>query len=66
MNKFNLIDNSWIPVRWLDSARSDSPAFVSLHEAFTRAEEIADLDCAPLRTQVGHIDAALKAITRLR
>lgn len=47
MNVFNLIDNPWIPVRWLDSAPTDSPSLVSLHDAFARAEEIADLDCAP-------------------
>lgn len=46
MQTFNLIDQSWIPVRWL-SATPDSPRLVSLHDAFSRSTEIADLDCAP-------------------
>ncbi|MDQ8189675.1 type I-E CRISPR-associated protein Cse1/CasA [Roseibacillus persicicus] len=46
MNNFNLIDQPWIPIRWLNSA-TDNPTLVSLHDAFTRAHEIADLDCLP-------------------
>jgi CRISPR system Cascade subunit CasA len=47
MNTFNLIDNPWIPVRWIDTAVQDKHSLVSLHDAFARAVEIADLDCAP-------------------
>jgi CRISPR system Cascade subunit CasA len=46
MNNFNLIDDPWIPVRWLPSASDTSP-LVSLGTAFTRGNEIADLDCSP-------------------
>jgi CRISPR system Cascade subunit CasA len=46
MNTFNLTDHPWIPVRWLIPS-PDLPAQVSLHDAFARALEIADLDCLP-------------------
>lgn len=46
MNNFNLIDDPWIPVRWLPSASDNSP-LVSLGTAFKRGNEIADLDCSP-------------------
>lgn len=46
MNTFNLIDDPWLPVRWL-SAASDRPPFVSLATAFSLSGEIADLDCTP-------------------
>lgn len=47
MENFNLIDAPWIPVRWRTSTTADTPSMVSLHDAFTRGTEIADLDCAP-------------------
>lgn len=47
MQKFNLINSPWIPVRWRKDAASGTPALVSLDEAFRRISEIADLDCAP-------------------
>lgn len=47
MQNFNLIDSPWIPVRWLHETKGDTPAMVSLHDAFQRSDEIADLDCAP-------------------
>jgi CRISPR system Cascade subunit CasA len=47
MDNFNLIDSPWIPVRWRTDAAGDTPALVSLDEAFRRGSEIADLDCAP-------------------
>lgn len=46
MKNFNLIDDPWIPVRWLPSSSDTSP-LVSLETAFTRGNEIADLDCSP-------------------
>lgn len=46
MTNFNLIDDPWIPVRWLSSASDPSPR-VSLATAFSRSGEIADLDCTP-------------------
>lgn len=46
MNNFNLIDEPWIPVRWLPTANDNSP-LVSLGTAFKRGNEIADLDCSP-------------------
>ncbi|MEM6912324.1 MAG: type I-E CRISPR-associated protein Cse1/CasA [Verrucomicrobiota bacterium] len=46
MQNFNLIDHPWIPVRW-KSTTADNPPLVSLHDAFVRGEEIADLDCLP-------------------
>jgi CRISPR system Cascade subunit CasA len=46
MTSFNLIDDPWIPVRWLPSA-SETPPRVSLATAFSRSNEIADLDCSP-------------------
>lgn len=46
MNDFNLIDDPWIPVRWLSSASDRSPR-VSLATAFSRSGKIADLDCTP-------------------
>jgi CRISPR system Cascade subunit CasA len=47
MEKFNLIDSPWIPVRWTPEARGEIPAMVSIKDAFVRGQEIADLDCAP-------------------
>ncbi|MFM2197733.1 MAG: hypothetical protein RLZZ505_1165 [Verrucomicrobiota bacterium] len=47
MTTFNLIDNPWIPVRWHPSATGGKPRLVSLHVAFARSREIADLDAAP-------------------
>lgn len=47
MQNFNLIDSPWIPVRWRAAATGDTPAMVSLDDAFSRSAEIADLDCAP-------------------
>lgn len=47
MSNFNLIDDPWIPVRWLPSASGETPALVSLADAFRRSREIADLDAAP-------------------
>lgn len=47
MQNFNLIDSPWIPVRWQNDVRNEAPALVSLHTAFARSTEIADLDCAP-------------------
>ena len=47
MENFNLIDSPWIPVRWLSETTGDTPHLVSLHDAFARGSEIADLDCAP-------------------
>lgn len=47
MQNFNLIDSPWIPVRWRAEANSETPALVSLDQAFLRSKEIADLDCAP-------------------
>ena len=47
MQNFNLIDSPWIPVRWRHEASGDTPPMVSLHDAFQRSDEIADLDCAP-------------------
>lgn len=47
MEKFNLIDSPWIPVRWTPEARGETPAIVSIEDAFVRGQEIADLDCAP-------------------
>ncbi|MFT6182258.1 MAG: CRISPR system Cascade subunit CasA [Akkermansiaceae bacterium] len=46
MEPFNLIDQPWIPIRWLPSA-SETPSRVSLATAFSKSTEIADLDCAP-------------------
>lgn len=47
MQNFNLIDSPWIPVRWRSESDGDTPATVSLHDAFELSDEIADLDCAP-------------------
>jgi len=47
MDPFNLIDNPWIPVRWRSEVKGNTPALVSLSDAFARGKEIADLDCAP-------------------
>jgi CRISPR system Cascade subunit CasA len=47
MQNFNLIDSPWIPVRWRSASDQATPHLVSLHEAFSRSAEIADLDCAP-------------------
>jgi len=47
MTPFNLIENPWIPVRWHPSAPGEKPRLVSLHDAFARSLEIADLDAAP-------------------
>ena len=47
MQDFNLIDHPWIPVRWRTDTTGDTPLLVSLHDAFARSGEIADLDCAP-------------------
>jgi CRISPR system Cascade subunit CasA len=47
MPPFNLIDHPWIPVRWLPSANGEKPRLVSLHDAFSRSTEIADLAAAP-------------------
>ena len=47
MDNFNLIDSPWIPVRWRHEASGDTVSLVSLHDAFHRSAEIADLDCAP-------------------
>ena len=47
MDNFNLIDSPWIPVRWHHTASGDTASLVSLHEAFDRGTDIADLDCAP-------------------
>ncbi len=47
MHPFNLIDQPWIPVRWTRDATGSNPRLVSLHDAFLRSREIADLDCAP-------------------
>ncbi|MCP5535198.1 MAG: type I-E CRISPR-associated protein Cse1/CasA [Akkermansiaceae bacterium] len=46
MENFNLIDHPWIPVRW-KSTSAENPPLVSLNDAFSRGEEIADLDCLP-------------------
>lgn len=46
MDNFNLIDSPWIPVRWKADS-PETPPLVSLNGAFSRGEEIADLDCAP-------------------
>lgn len=43
MNTFNLVENPWIPVRYLDGRN----ALVSLETAFRECADIADLDCAP-------------------
>ncbi len=43
MNQFNLIDNSWIPVRYLDGKQ----CLISLETAFVDATRIADLNCQP-------------------
>lgn len=43
MTAFNLIDDPWIPVRWLDGRQIQ----VSLRDAFVHAKEIADLACTP-------------------
>ncbi len=47
MTRFNLIENPWIPVRWLPTANGETSRLVSLHDAFARCREIADLDAAP-------------------
>ena len=47
MTTFNLIENPWIPVRWQPSATGEKHRLVSLHDAFARSCEIADLDAAP-------------------
>lgn len=46
MQNFNLIDHPWIPVRW-KSTLENNPPLLSLHDAFFRGDEIADLDCLP-------------------
>jgi len=43
MNTFHLVENPWIPVRYLDGRN----ALVSLETAFRECADIADLDCAP-------------------
>jgi len=43
MKTFNLVENPWIPVRYLDGRN----ALVSLETAFRECADIADLDCAP-------------------
>lgn len=45
MNTFNLVDEPWIPVRWLDS-RQEQP-LVSLGQAFRESGSIASLGAAP-------------------
>lgn len=47
MPHFNLISHPWIPVRWSPSATGEKPALVSLHDAFARSRDIADLDATP-------------------
>ena len=47
MKTFNLIDQPWIPVRWLSQSPGSKPPTVSLLDAFTSSAHIADLDCAP-------------------
>lgn len=47
MHTFNLVDSPWIPVHWRRDAPDDRPRLVSLHEVFTSADEVSDLDCAP-------------------
>ncbi len=47
MSCFNLIDHPWIPVRWRPEACGETPRMLSLHDAFARSREIADLDAAP-------------------
>jgi CRISPR system Cascade subunit CasA len=43
MNTFNLVENPWIPVRYLDGRN----ALVSLETAFRESATIADLSCQP-------------------
>lgn len=43
MTPFNLVEESWIPVRYLD----DRNELVSLETAFRDSAKIADLDCPP-------------------
>lgn len=45
MSSFNLIDDPWIPVRWIDSSRSEP--LVGLCRLFSEAEGIADLSANP-------------------
>lgn len=45
MPAFNLIDDPWIPVRWLDANRSEP--LVGLRRLFTEADGIADLSANP-------------------
>ncbi len=45
MPAFNLIDDPWIPVRWLDPAHSEP--LVGLRRLFEQAEHIADLSANP-------------------
>lgn len=47
MNAFNLVDDPWIPVRWLPDATYTWSPLISLEDAFARSSEIADLDAAP-------------------
>ncbi|MBB5350958.1 CRISPR system Cascade subunit CasA [Haloferula luteola] len=47
MTPFNLIDQPWIPVRWLPSSETRRPPQISLCEAFALSEKIADIDGAP-------------------
>lgn len=47
MQPFNLINQPWIPVRWISASSGQNTPLVSLHDAFSRSTEIADLDTAP-------------------
>ncbi len=43
MNQFNLVENPWIPVRYLDGKQ----CLINLETAFSDARKITDLNCQP-------------------
>ena len=49
MSHFNLIDEPWIPVRWLNGQRHDPPQELGIRDTLLRAKDIAVIeDASPL------------------
>ena len=49
MSRFNLIDEPWIPVRWLNGRRDDRPEELGIRDTLLRAKDIAVIeDASPL------------------
>lgn len=49
MSRFNLIDDPWIPVRWLNGRRDEQPEELGIRDTLLRAKDIAVIeDPSPL------------------